>query len=102
MIKGFKILNTKTSEKPDYVEIEKALRKHFEDWENRLHTMKSISLEEFDTGYTPIFVGRTGIEREALAEILGASIVQGALPEALRIAHLVATAISRGESKGRA
>jgi endonuclease V-like protein UPF0215 family len=93
---------TITREKPDYDEIENALRKHFDDWENRLHMMKSIGTEDFDTGYTPIYVGRAGIERDELAEILEASIVQGALPEALRIAHLVATAISRGESKGRA
>ena len=41
-------------------------------------------------------------EREELAEMLRASTVQGALPEALRVAHLIATAIVRGESRGRA
>ena len=93
---------TVTRDRPDYDEIEKALKKHFDDWQARLDLMKSVPLEEFDTGHTPIFVGRVGIEKEQLAGILQASIVQGALPEALRVAHLVATAISKGESRGRA
>ena len=95
-------LITVTRDMPDYGEIESALRKHFEDWEPRLEMMKSTVLEEYDTGHSPIFVGRMGIERDELEEIIRASIVQGALPEALRIAHLVATAVARGESRGRA
>jgi len=93
---------TVTRDNPDYAEIESALRKHFQDWKPRLAMMRSTTLEEFDTGHTPIFIGRVGIERDELEKILAASTVMGALPEALRIAHLVATAISRGESKGRA
>ena len=93
---------TVTRDMPDYGEIENALRKHFEDWEPRLAMMKSTELEEYDTGHSPIFVGRVGIERDGLEKILATSIVQGALPEALRIAHLIATAVARGESRGRA
>jgi hypothetical protein len=93
---------TVTRDLPDYGEIEKALRKHFEDWEPRLAMMRSTALEEFETEHTPIYVGRVGIEREELAEMLKAATVQGALPEALRVAHLIATAIVRGESRGRA
>ncbi len=93
---------TVTRDRPDYAEIEKALRKHFEDWEARLTMMKSTELDEFETEHTPIFVGRIGIERNELAEMLAASTVQGALPEALRVAHLIATAMAKGESRGRA
>jgi endonuclease V-like protein UPF0215 family len=35
---------TITREKPDYDEIENALKKHFDDWEKRLHMMKSSAL----------------------------------------------------------
>jgi hypothetical protein len=93
---------TVTRDRPDYVEIENALRKHFEDWEPRLAMMRSTELEEFDTGHTPIYIGRVGMDREEVGRVLAASIVQGALPEALRIAHLIATAVARGESRGRA
>ena len=93
---------TLTRDSPDYGHIESALRKHFDDWKMRLDMLRSIELEEYDTGHTPIYVGRMGIEREEMAEILRASTVQGALPEALRVAHLIATAMVRGESRGRA
>ncbi|MBA3045693.1 MAG: DUF99 family protein [Candidatus Thermoplasmatota archaeon] len=93
---------TVTRDRPNYDEIRKALIKHFDDWQERLNMMTATDLEEFETEHTPIFVGRIGIEREKLAEILAASTAQGALPEALRVAHLIATAIARGESRGRA
>ena len=93
---------TVTRDRPDYGEIEKALSKHFDDWEARLAMLKSTELQEFETGHTPIYVGCVGMGREELAEILRASTVMGALPEALRVAHLVATAMVKGESRGRA
>ncbi len=89
-------------DKPDYAEIEKALRKHFDDWEERLALMKKIEPQEFQTDHSPIWVGSVGIGHDEIAEILKLATVQGALPEALRIAHLIASAISRGESRGRA
>ena len=93
---------TVTRDKPDYAEIEKALRKYFDDWEPRLAMMRSIEPREYETNHTPIWVGSVGIEPEEIQEILKLATVQGALPEALRIAHLIASAISRGESRGRA
>ena len=93
---------TVTRDRPDYGDIEKALRKHFDDWEARLAMLRSTELHEFETGHTPIYVACVGMGREDLAEILRASTVQGALPEALRVAHLIATAMVKGESRGRA
>lgn len=93
---------TITRDEPDFRAMEAALRKHFEDWRARMDTIRAVPLEEFDTGHTPIWVGRMGIGEQDLKEVLRASIVKGALPEPLRVAHLIATAISRGESRGRA
>ncbi len=93
---------TVTRDRPDYGEIENALRKHFDDWQVRLDMLRTTDIEEYDTGHTPIFVGRVGIEKKELAGILSGSTVNAAIPEALRIAHLIATAIVRGESRGRA
>lgn len=91
-----------TRDEPDLRAIEMALRAHFEDWKARLDLIRAVPLDEFETGHLPIFIGRVGIGREELAEVLRASIVRGALPEPLRVAHLIATAIARGESRGRA
>ncbi len=93
---------TVTRDKPDYAEIEKALRKYFDDWEPRLAMMHKVEPKEFQTDHSPIWVGSVGIEHYEIVEILKLATVQGALPEALRIAHLIASAISRGESRGRA
>ena len=93
---------TVTRDKPNYEEIENALRKYIDGWETRLAMMRSIEPQECQTDHSPIWVGSVGIEQEELAQILKLATVQGALPEALRVAHLVASAISRGESRGRA
>ncbi|MDO9537067.1 MAG: DUF99 family protein [Thermoplasmata archaeon] len=93
---------TVTRDKPNYDDIEKALRKHFEDWEIRLAMMRKVEPEEYQVGESKIWIGRAGIEASEVEEILELATVQGALPEALRIAHLIASAISRGESRGRA
>ena len=93
---------TVTRDRPNFHEIEKALRKHFEDWEERLAMMKFLSPEPYEVGNSTIYVGRVGIEVEDVLEFLELATIKGALPEALRIAHLIASAISRGESRGRA
>ena len=93
---------TVTREEPDFSEIETALKAHFEDWEERLNIMSEGNLEEFATGHKPLYVDRVGIKRKELEGILKASTVRGVLPEALRVAHLIATALSKGESRGRA
>jgi endonuclease V-like protein UPF0215 family len=93
---------TITRDKPNFTEIEKALKTHFDDWELRLAMMKQAGITEFGTAHSPIYVGKIGIGNEELAEILDMATVKGALPEVLRVAHLIATAISKGESRGRA
>ncbi|MFH1462852.1 MAG: DUF99 family protein [Pseudomonadota bacterium] len=49
-----------------------------------------------------VWVQRAGIDLAGARALLTAGTVQGRLPEALRIAHLVAGALARGESRGRA
>ena len=93
---------TITRDEPDFSEIENALKKHFDDWELRLALMKQVEIRRMETEHNPIYVGRIGIGEKELSEILAAATVRGALPEVLRVAHLIATAISKGESRGRA
>lgn len=48
-----------------------------------------------------IWLAHAGIDRDGALALLRASSGKAKLPEALRIAHLVATALVRGESHGR-
>jgi uncharacterized protein len=48
-----------------------------------------------------LWLAHAGIEREGALQLLRASRAKAKLPEALRIAHLIATALVRGESHGR-
>jgi endonuclease V-like protein UPF0215 family len=49
-----------------------------------------------------VFVACAGIDRDDAAALVRASRLKAALPEALRLAHLVARALVLGESRGRA
>ena len=49
-----------------------------------------------------VFVACAGIDRDDAAALVRASRGRTALPEALRLAHLVARALVLGESRGRA
>jgi endonuclease V-like protein UPF0215 family len=93
---------TVTREEPDLKSIESALKEHFEDWEERLDIIKSGKLHRVETQHKPIYVKFTGIGLEEVEEILRLSTVLGAIPEPIRVAHLIATGIVLGESHGRA
>src|SRR3972149_5437096 len=49
----------------------------------------------------PIYVSAAGIGVRELAEAIRLCTVRGAIPEPIRIAHIVATAGKKGESHGR-
>lgn len=93
---------TITRVKPDIIAMEEALKEHFEDWETRLSIITNGELVELETEHKPIFVKSIGMESHELKEIIGQSTVRGALPEVLRVAHLIAAGVVSGESRGRA
>ena len=53
-------------------------------------------------GVGRVFVQRAGLDRTAAARLLRDTTLYGALPEPLRVAHLIAGALSTGQSRGRA
>ncbi|NLK25321.1 MAG: DUF99 family protein [Euryarchaeota archaeon] len=93
---------TVTRALPNYDDIEDALRTHFKDWKVRLDIIKQHPLYKLGSARHPIYATAVGIGIDDLEIILKECTVVGALPEPLRIAHLISSAMVRGESHGRA
>jgi uncharacterized protein len=93
---------TVTRDKPNLLAIETALRRRFDDWEERLRVMRSHPVHAIRSRGGTLRVSYVGTEASAVQEALGLTTVRGVLPEPLRIAHLIAAGIARGESRGRA
>jgi endonuclease V-like protein UPF0215 family len=93
---------TVTRRAPDVDAIRDALRRRFDDWEERWALIKDHRVEEVRTRHMPIHVTYVGATHHDVAEALALTTVRGALPEPLRVAHLVAAATVKGESHGRA
>ncbi len=91
-----------TRDKPSISAIERALRKHFSDWEQRLKLITKNTLEPIRGAHKPIYVCVKGMSMGELKLLLRRATVRGALPEALRVAHLIAAAMVKGESEGKA
>jgi len=93
---------TVTRDKPDFLKIEKALKNNFADWKNRLNLMKKGRLYVVNTKYNPIYIKCVGIDVKDAKEIIKLSTIRGVVPEPLRVAHIIASGITRGESYGKA
>ncbi len=91
---------TVTRKEPDMEAIKVALKAKFSDWRGRLKTIERSTLERVETPHKPLYVHAVGIPLHDAKVLLRKSTVRGALPEPLRIAHLIATALKAGESKG--
>jgi len=93
---------TITRDAPDFDAIEKALKKHFKDWKRRLKVMETGRSVTIPTNYNPIYVKYKGILKKELEEIIKTSTVRGVLPEPIRLAHVIASGVAKGESYGKA
>ncbi|HLF05731.1 MAG TPA: DUF99 family protein [Thermoplasmata archaeon] len=97
---GIPVMSVSRDE-PDFVKIEAALRKHFDDWEKRLALLKGPVWKTRSVA-RPVFVSAHGIERHEAERLIALSIVRGAIPEPIRLAHIIGSGIARGESRGPA
>lgn len=93
---------TVTRRKPDLDAIETALKRRFDDWEGRMATIRRHGIEPIATRDATLSVTYVGTTQAVVHEALVLTTVRGSLPEPLRVAHLIAAAIVRGESRGRA
>ncbi len=93
---------TITRKRPDLAAIETALHRRFDDWEERLRLIKRHGVEAMRTRHGSVWVTYVGASQGEVREALTLTTIRGILPEPLRVAHLIAAGIMRGESRGRA
>ena len=86
---------TLTRDKPDFDKIEKALKKKFKDWEQRWTVITKQPVKSIKIKNYTIYGAGVGIDEKEILKILEKTTIRGAIPEPLRIAHLVATAMSK-------
>ena len=90
-----------TRKKPDLKEIRSALR-NLPDFEVRWHAMENAGkLFEVKTrkGKSPVFVHIAGILLEDAEEIMKMASTRSNVPEALRVAHLIASGLACSREK---
>jgi endonuclease V-like protein UPF0215 family len=92
---------TVTRDEPDIGQMREALMKHFTDWERRLALVTRFPPRQMRTEHKPLFVSCVGIDREDAEQLIRMSTVRGAVPEPIRVAHLISAAMVKGESRGR-
>lgn len=89
-------------DEPDEAKVAAALKKHFPDHERRGRLLKRMKPMPVRNGRHTVWASFRGIDASAVPGLLAAATVRGAIPEPLRLAHVVASGIQRGESKGAA
>lgn len=114
---GFNIVDVKTVHKktdlpvivvnrkhPDLEKVRSALKNNFKDFAKRWKMIKNAGAvrEMHLKNGAKIFYQSVGLSAGDAEDVLTISCTHGQIPEALRVAHLIATAIVKGESFGRA
>lgn len=84
---------------PDLGAIERALRKTGPGWARKWRLVQQAGPMEPLRG---VWVQRVGLDRSSAEQLLAATTLHGKLPEALRLAHLIAGGMTTGVSRGRA
>jgi len=89
--------------KPNLKEIENAL-KNLDNFEKRIKCIKNAGeIKSFKIEKNKkIYYQSIGLKTQDVKKILKVSCIHGLIPEPIRVAHLIAGAIVKGESKGRA
>lgn len=93
---------TVSRDEPDMGAIRSALKAHFPDWERRFEIISRNHVRPVEVPDGRVYVTSEGIEEREADAMVRRCTVRGCLPEPVRLAHLVATALVRGESRGRA
>jgi endonuclease V-like protein UPF0215 family len=89
---------------PDFAKIKAAL-KYFSDGEERWKIIEKagrIEKIEGKNGRSPLYIQTAGISLKSAEKIIQLTSIRSNIPEPLRAAHLIATGVTLGESRGKA
>ncbi len=89
-------------ERPDFDNIKKALKDHFENWQDKFEDIKKGKIHKVETEHNPIYVQKEGTDLKEAERFLDLFTVRGRIPEPIRVSHLIASGMIRGESQGKA
>ena len=78
-----------------------ALRKHFTDAETRLAVWERSRPSPVANGTFRVWCSWRGLGADEVPGVLAATTVRGAIPEPLRLAHVIGSGVASGESRGR-
>ncbi len=91
-----------TRKMPDLASIKKAIE-NFKDKEEKLKALSSAGeIYKVDVNSGCVYIHPLGVDLDDAKKIVKLSVRRGFIPEPIRVAHLIASAIVKGESRGRA
>lgn len=85
---------TVTAERPDNESIEAALRHHFEDWQGRYRMLAHREIHAITAGDGTLYISFAGTDLKGAKEVVRGSIMRGHTPEPIRLAHMIARAVT--------
>lgn len=91
-----------TRDQPDFEKIKTALQSRFKDWLTRWEVLNKGSIWRMNTSHNPLYIRCVGISKTEAKEIIKLATIRGVLPEPVRMAHIIASGVVRGESYGKA
>lgn len=88
--------------RPDFPGIASAL-KNVRNNEQKIARMRNAGkVQELNINDKKVFVQYTGIELDDVVKLLQLTCIRSVIPEPIRVAHLIASGVVTGESRGRA
>ncbi len=91
-----------TRDEPDFEKIKAALQNRFQDWTKRWEVLNKGRIWRMKTKHNPLYVRCVGASESEAKEIIKLATIRGVLPEPVRMAHIIASGVVRGESYGKA
>ncbi|MEF8874353.1 MAG: DUF99 family protein [Candidatus Thermoplasmatota archaeon] len=88
--------------RPDFDDIKKAMKKHFDEWSERFEQIKKGKIYEIETTDKPIYIQKEGSDIQTVKRLLDRFTLLGRLPEPIRLSHIIASGVVKGESRGKA
>ena len=89
-------------DRPDFAKMRAALEKHVAEWEGKWRLLDEARLTPLRNGDYTVWGTFGGCDAAQAARLTTAATVLGAVPEPVRLAHVIAGGVVRGESRGKA